>query len=476
MNKADKFIARKSINTKYKPLYHLSAPYGWINDPNGFCVYKGEWHLFYQYNPYSSHWGRMHWGHAKSKDLCNWEHLPVALSPDTPLDNFMGCFSGSAIEKDGKLYLMYTGVPLFKQHQLLASSIDGIYFEKYSKPVIPIGNRPPKCGRNSFRDPKIFVKDDTFYCVIGASLGKGRQIALYKSDDLIGWQFVGSLKKQSISKGIYECPDLVMTKSGDIIIYSIMYTETHLLEYQNLHSSVYEIGKVDLKDGSFLPTSDTGEFDKGADFYAPQTTTAPDNRTILVAWMQMWWNSIPTAYLGHGFAGMFTLPREIEIKDNKLYQKPAREVYSLFEKGTSLNEVIDKAKEFEKVCGEVFFLKLKIKYSDNLVVTLRKSENCQTLITFDNGLITFNREKSGHPIKGAKLSGNCNVRQMLCDTSEFIEAEIFSDKSSIEIFVNNRHCMSNTIYPFDESYGITFSSQNGAKIDLEFFNYIQKQS
>ncbi|MDD3947630.1 MAG: GH32 C-terminal domain-containing protein [Clostridia bacterium] len=472
MSKADKFLSSKVANTAYFPIYHLAPPYGWMNDPNGFCYYRDEWHLFYQYNPYAARWGRMHWGHAKSKDLCCWEHLPVALSPDSRgNDNFLGCFSGSAIDKDGSLYLMYTGVPFLKQHQMLAKSIDGLVFEKLPQPVIPIENRPPKAARFAFRDPKIIVKDGCYYSVIGASCGKGRQVALYESRDLIQWNYRGSLKTEEKSKGIFECPDLVFTKNGDILIYSVMYTKTNGLDCQNIHSCFYEIGYADVKTSTFRAVTEAKELDKGADFYAPQTTVGADGRVVMVAWMQMWMRSIPTAYLGHGFAGMMTLPRELEVRGNTLTQKPIREVYELFGEGRHTEFNIKDEKEIAGFCGSVFLLKMKLKYTDGLLLKLRKGEECHTDILFDHGKITFNRENSGYPIKGRALDGNCNVRQMYVEPCDLLEVEIFSDSSSIELFINNKQCMSNTVYPYADAEGITFASQQGALVSTSFHPY-----
>ena len=160
IKKAEKFIINHKSNNIFKPKFHFAPIVGWINDPNGFSFFNGLYHLFFQYNPYSSKWGRMHWGHATSKDLINWKNEKIALAPDTKYDNFLGCFSGSAVEKDNKLYIMYTGVPFLKQHQLLAESEDGNNFEKNNSPVITTKNRPPKSGKFSFRDPKIIKKND----------------------------------------------------------------------------------------------------------------------------------------------------------------------------------------------------------------------------------------------------------------------------------------------------------------------------
>jgi beta-fructofuranosidase len=471
MKKADIFIKKHECdcNREYKPLYHLSAPFGWINDPNGFCFYGGEWHLFYQYNPYSSKWGRMHWGHAKSENLCEWKHLPIALYPDGANDFFLGCFSGSAIVAEGVLYLMYTGVPFFKQHQLLAESEDGVNFRKIKKPVIPIKNRPPHSGAFAFRDPKMLASDGSVYAVIGASYKKGRQIALYKSDGLTEWKYIGSPKKENFSKGIFECPDLIRTKSGDILIYSVMYTETNGMEYQNLHSSVYEIGNADLENAVFISCGRPRELDCGADFYAPQTTVSPDGRIIMTAWMQMWHRSNPLSYLKHGYCGIFTLPRELTLLNGELYQKPVKEIYGFFDgDGIEITDFIKGEKRYGGMSGTVYFLKLDFGYGGDLEILLRQGENCRTSLKFEDGKLIFNREKSGYPIKGAKADGNCNIRCMAIDKTDKISAEIFVDKCSVEIFVNEKRCMSNTVYPYSDGNGISFISESGVSAHINF--------
>ncbi len=137
--------AKKDIvkNGKMRQHYHFMAQTGWINDPNGLIYYKGKYHFFFQYNPYYGFWDCMHWGHAVSEDLVHWEYLPLALAPSENYDNHPrgGCFSGSVIEHDGKLFLMFTGTANngdgFEQTQCIAYSEDGIHFEKYEgNPVL----------------------------------------------------------------------------------------------------------------------------------------------------------------------------------------------------------------------------------------------------------------------------------------------------------------------------------------------------
>ena len=165
------------ITAEERPAFHLTPPIGWMNDPNGFCIYKGRYHLFFQYNPYSTKWGPMHWGHAVSDDLIRWEYLPCALAPDTEYDSG-GCFSGSAAElPDGRLLLLYTGVRSESEEDGTVKDIqtqciavgDGTDFEKIPQnPVLTEADLPKGGSRYDFRDPKIWRENDGGYaCVVG---------------------------------------------------------------------------------------------------------------------------------------------------------------------------------------------------------------------------------------------------------------------------------------------------------------------
>ena len=167
----------RKIAGEHRPVFHLSSRVGWMNDPNGFSFYKGEYHMFYQYHPYSPFWGPMHWGHAVSRDLLHWEHLPAALAPDMEYDRD-GCFSGSAVVlPDGRHLLMYTGVSKEVQPdgstkevqtQCLAVG-DGMDYEKYvGNPVLDKAALPEGGSKYDFRDPKLWRKQDGSYlCVTG---------------------------------------------------------------------------------------------------------------------------------------------------------------------------------------------------------------------------------------------------------------------------------------------------------------------
>ncbi|MEE3457610.1 MAG: glycoside hydrolase family 32 protein, partial [Lachnospiraceae bacterium] len=186
----------KAIKPEERPGFHLSTRVGWMNDPNGFSFYNGQYHLFYQYHPYDSHWGPMHWGHAVSRDLLHWTYLPCALAPDEDYDRD-GCFSGCAFTApDGRQALVYTGVARREdgmfQTQCLAFG-DGVNYEKVGEnPVIPSWNLPEGASARDFRDPKMFLeKDGVYHLAVADWYGEHSGAILhYTSRDLFHWDYV----------------------------------------------------------------------------------------------------------------------------------------------------------------------------------------------------------------------------------------------------------------------------------------------
>ena len=230
IQKAQKEIESKKEIVKAGQMrqhYHFMPQTGWINDPNGLIYYKGKYHYFYQLNPYYGHWDYMHWGHAISSDLMHWEYLPVALAPSEEYDDHMrgGCFSGSAIEHDGKLFLMYTGTSNhgegYVQTQCIAYSGDGINFTKYEgNPVIC----PPEgVPSDLFRDPKVWEHDGVYYMVCGASRNKRGQALLYRSSDMLHWEFFNVLAESRGEWGyMWECPDFYQLEDKYVLTFSPM--------------------------------------------------------------------------------------------------------------------------------------------------------------------------------------------------------------------------------------------------------------
>ncbi|MGT2964338.1 glycoside hydrolase family 32 protein [Streptococcus acidominimus] len=329
VTKANRYIAQHQgeVNPLYKPAFHFSAPVGWLNDPNGLVQFRGEYHLFYQYYPYGTQWGAMHWGHAKSKDLLHWEHLPVALAPDQDYDRD-GCFSGSAIVKDNRLWLMYTGHIVdpdgsIRQVQNMAYSTDGIHFEKLaSNPVATGAILPEELVAADFRDPKVFEKDGTYYAVVAA---KHRDhvgtIVLLESPDLVTWDFASIFLKGEPHQGLmWECPDYFELDGTSCLLMSPMRYQKEGLDYTNINSSVLMTGHVDWEQKVFRPDT-VKEVDHGHDFYAPQTLENAAGERIMLAWMQTWGRTNVTDQLKHNWACAMTIPRKLQIQDGVMYQE-----------------------------------------------------------------------------------------------------------------------------------------------------------
>ena len=314
-------IAKKSY---WKPQYHISAPANWINDPNGFCYFNGEYHVFYQYHPYSSQWGPMHWGHVASKDLVNWKTKPIALAPTDEYDKD-GCFSGSAIEKDNTLYLFYTGhVVLDKENdkddaqlqtQCVAISEDGISFKKLeNNPIINIDSFPEDLNilKEHFRDPKVWKYNDMYYKVVGAqTTEKTGQALIYKSKDLLNWEFVNVMAMSTEEENLgfmWECPNFAEIDNYEVLILSPQGVEPEGNKFLNLHQSGYFLGKMDYNTGIFERENDFEMLDYGFDFYAPQIMQdEKNNRCLMIGWLAMWESEMPEQE--EGWAGMMSIPR-----------------------------------------------------------------------------------------------------------------------------------------------------------------------
>jgi beta-fructofuranosidase/levanase/fructan beta-fructosidase len=204
---------------KYRPAYHFTPDENWMNDPNGMVFYEGEYHLFYQFNPFGNTWGHMSWGHAVSKDLVKWEHLPLALAEENDIMIFSGSAvvdwnnsSGFGIDNKPPLVAIYTGheEKNRKQYQSIAYSNDkGRTWTKYEQnPVLDIGMK-------DFRDPKVFWYEPEKKWVMVVALSLERKLHLYSSTNLKDWDFLSEFGPQNAVDGIWECPDLFEMKAND---------------------------------------------------------------------------------------------------------------------------------------------------------------------------------------------------------------------------------------------------------------------
>ena len=459
-------------DARWYPRYHIAPPFGWCNDPNGMCFFRGQYHFFYQHNPYEPQWGPMHWGHAVSDDLAYWKHLPIALKPDQPYELGGGCFSGSAIEFNDKLYLMYTGHIIApdeernalgfntNETQNLAVSEDGIHFQKFAdNPIIkdvPAGDIHP----NDFRDPKVWKHDGKFFAVIGSRTADETrgQILLFKSDDLIHWEFVNISARAENLGAMWECPNFAEIDGRDVLIFSPMDLDTSDGRFFHDKQAGVLIGELDYETGIFSH----GEFqylDKGFDFYAPQIMQTPDGRTILIGWLSMWFAEMHEA--ADGWAGQMTIPRELHVRNGKIFSTPARELEFLrkWKPVTYENLLLEEPTILEGVSGDACELLMTIDatQSKKFSVGLRVGDDEETVLGFDDGNFTLDRKNSGKLGDAAN-----NVRTIALEPCEKLKLQIFIDRSSVEIFINDgAEVLSARIYPKRMSQEIVFVPEEG---------------
>jgi beta-fructofuranosidase len=450
----------------HRLIYHASPQVFWMNDPNGLIYFRGEYHLFFQHNPYSPKWGTIHWGHMKSKDLIHWEHLPIALAPSEEYDQH-GCYSGCAVEHEGLLYLVYTaktmrsssdGSNISLQQQCIAVSSDGITFEKIPQnPVIP--SPPEAVGQNDhFRDPKVWRYNDFWYMVLGTKKNDRGKIVLYRSTDLVSWSFVNVVTESDGTMGhMYECPDLFRLDSRDVLLFS-----PEGAAFAEGMVSGYYLGHFDYHTEQYKPHP-FQRLDHGFDFYAPQTMVDPQGRRILLAWMPM-----DGASLDKEWSGCMTLPRELKwVGGTRLLMQPIEEMKRLRTNQRSVRTYSVTAGGLQSIngihgdCLELLVIyDLQNTNAKEFGLHVRASRDGleRTVITYfpDTGDIVIDRSHAGMGVSGVCT---CRVEALEQHT---LTLHLFLDRSTLELFINDgEYVMSGLIFPEASSQDIRFFSVGG---------------
>lgn len=415
---------------------HFKAPNCWINDPNGFIWYKGWYHLFYQCFPYSAHWGRMHWGHAVSKDLVNWEEKGIALFP-SKTDDRSGCFSGSAIEYKDKMYIYYTGVnyteedpeninccinDTFTAAQLMITSEDGMKFDNITdkKTVIPPIEDKKIGDKNHTRDPKVWRGKDAWYMVLGSTVDKNGRLLFYKSSDLKTWQYLNYCEKDGFG-WMWECPDFFEIDGKGVTIFSPMGFFDDGNGYDSV--AVCMLSSFDENTGKMELSENYQLFDYGIDLYAPQSTTDKDGNRVVIAWARM-----PEAVITEKgeWCGMMCIPRIVDVKNNHVYIRPHTNVKNSF----------------------VTKLSAPKKSGYMLKTTLKNGESINVggyVIKRENDKITTDRSEVFN------IKGNYRLIAETPVINDGYELEIYVDEHLVEVFINNgEYVISNVVYGLTE--------------------------
>ena len=449
----------------YRLTYHLMPPAGLLNDPNGCIQFNGLYHVFFQWNPFDTTHGSKYWGHYTSPNLVDWKLERPAIAPDQPYD-INGCYSGSAIEYDGKLFIFYTGNVKRKDGgrestQCLAVSTDGIHFDKKG-PII----KQPYGFTAHFRDPKVWRKDNHWLMVIGArDKDDNGCVVLYRSDNLYDWDYQGIVTGSHYDGNEYmgymlECPDLFDLNGQTVLVVCPQGLEPKGFTQQNLFQAGYVTGELKqskLDHGLFT------ELDRGFDFYAPQTMLDDQGRRLLIAWLGMTDEQEqlhPT--IEYGWVHAMTIPRELELRNGKILQYPVAEMKQLRRNFVKSHKVQlkDNQQRLEGLNGyvvEIMIDQLDVKEAKTFIIAIG-----------DDVLICYDTVEKVLTLKRRNLAAAGKMESRSCKILALNKLHIYLDTSSIEMFVNNgEEVFTARIFPNLEIQDLGFSSEGSVSFRLQ---------
>ena len=499
-----------TINTDYyRPSYHFTPLYGWMNDPNGMVYKDGEYHLYFQYNPYGSKWGNMHWGHAVSRDLIHWEHLDPAIARD-PVGHI---FSGSSVVdkkntagfgKDAIIAIYTNNSVNHDEVQCIAYSNDnGRTFTKYEgNPVLT-----PFDGLKDFRDPKVFwyEKDKCWFMIVSAD----KETRFYKSKNLKKWDYVSAFGKGLGQQPCqYECPDFFqLPVNGDEKNKKwVMTMNINPGCWFGGSATEYFVGDFDGKNFTCPNTNEVKWLDWGKDHYATVTFSNTGSRVLAITWMSNWQYANLTPFKQN--RGANGLPRELKLyeKNGKYYisEDVAPEALALRKSTKELgSQTVEGEKAFAGATSGMegaFEIEADVTADANGIagIELYNNKRERTLIYIDmkegkvvmdrteSGLTDFGKQSVPHDIElawdkqraaegkqPARIENSINYKNdfalatwaplSLCqEGKKTFHLDIFADKSSIELFVDGgRIAMTNLVFPAAPYENVKLYSQGG---------------
>lgn len=493
----------------YRPSYHFTPLYGWMNDPNGMVYKDGEYHLYFQYNPYGSKWGNMHWGHAVSRDLIHWEHLDPAIARD-PVGHI---FSGSSVVdkkntagfgKDAIIAIYTNNSVNHDEVQCIAYSNDnGRTFTKYEgNPVLT-----PFDGLKDFRDPKVFwyEKDKCWFMIVSAD----KETRFYKSKNLKKWDYVSAFGKGLGQQPCqYECPDFFqLPVNGDEKNKKwVMTMNINPGCWFGGSATEYFVGDFDGKNFTCPDANEVKWLDWGKDHYATVTFSNTGSRVLAITWMSNWQYANLTPFKQN--RGANGLPRELKLyeKNGKYYisEDVAPEALALRKSTKELgSQTVEGEKAFAGATSGMegaFEIEADVTADANVTagIELYNNKRERTLIYIDmkegkvvmdrteSGLTDFGKQSVPHDIElawdkqraaegkqPARIENSINYKNdfalatwaplSLCqEGKKTFHLDIFADKSSIELFVDGgRIAMTNLVFPVAPYENVKLYSQGG---------------
>lgn len=476
-----------SNTEKFRPTFHHTPLYGWMNDPNGMFYKDGVWHLYYQYNPYGSKWQNMSWGHSSSTDLLHWEHHPVVIEPD----GLGQIFSGSCVVDSAntagfgtdEVIALYTSAGANQMQSLAHSGDNGESFVKYpGNPILTLDSEA--------RDPNMFWNEATKEWVLILAHALEHEMLIFTSPDLKTWTLQSDFGKGlGAQGGVWECPDLFeLPVDGSDEKKWVLICNLNPGGIFGGSAAQYFVGDFDGKTfkADTLPdgTVPTKWMDYGKDHYATVSWSgAPDDRRVVLGWMSNWQyaDAVPTTQ----FRSANTLPRDLSLfigADNQYYLKtlPSPEVNNLigdkFLSAKNKNLGIKPASfklpaDNKGIC--VIEVDLDAQSAKDVEVILSNAEGEKVVMNFlpDESKFSFDRTQSGitefsnefPAVVWAPTLRNSNLQKL----------RIFIDTSSIEVFdAEGNFVMTNLVFPNQPYSSVAFSAKGGkARINsLNIYN------
>ncbi len=461
---------------KYRPAYHHTPLYGWMNDPNGMFYKDGRWHLYYQWNPYGSKWQNMTWGHSSSADLVRWEHHPAAIEA-----NGLGTvFSGSSVVDSANtagfgrdaVVALYTSADVSQTQSLAHSSDGGMTFEIYpGNPVLTL--------ESEARDPNMFWDADNGRWVLSLAHALDHEMLFFTSPDLKEWTLQGSFGKGiGAQDGVWECPDLFRLKvdgSGEekwVLVCNINPGGPFGGSATQYFTGDFD-GKTFIADTDAEGAIPTKWMDYGKDHYATVSwSDAPDNRRVLIGWMSNWQyaGEVPTMQ----YRSANTLPREAGLfraPDGQLYlsSSPVAELAALRDKpsvsvrnkpagGNDRNFPLPDSNG--GACE--ILLDIDSRKAASVDITISNNDGESVILSYDTKAhtLSFDRRRSG--ITDFSQDFPTVTTAPTFETDGKLSLRIFIDRSSIEVFGNGgKTVMTNLVFPTVPYSSVSVSAKGG---------------
>ena len=448
-----------------RPQYHFLPKANWVNDPNGPIFWKGYYHLFYQYSSTIEPQGPKWWGHARSKDMVFWEHLPMALVPTPGGPDKDGCWSGSAFINDGLPTLVYTGV--FPQVQCLATSDDGMTTWKKVSGNPVVGAPPTGLVVTGFRDPSIWREGDSWLMTVGSGFQRqGGAVLLYGSKDLARWDYLhplcsappferrdsaGSSPYEPVDAGdMWECPDFFPLGQKHVLMVSTQGRVHYLIgTYSDRKLQVETHGLID---GSGL-------------HYAAKSFKDDRGRRILWGWVREARSA--AAQNAAGWSGAISLPRVLSIEpEGALRMDPLPELARLH--GHHHRDADLEVKGFipaPQIQGSSLEIQLAMDLGDAKEggISARRSPDAveETTISYQAAthqlVLVTTRSSLSRDAGGGMYQGALKLKP-----GEPLRLTVFLDGSVVEVFANGRTCLTGRIYPTrSDSLGVGIFAKEG---------------